>query len=438
MAKGYALLMEMGCGKTITTVAITGRAYLNNKIKRLLIIAPKSIVNVWEDEFSKFADFQYSLSILTGSSTNKIKVLKCISCQGLEIAVVNYDSVGLIEKELLAWNPDFIVCDESTRIKNPAAKVSKSIYNIAKKTKYRLILTGSPITQNAFDVYSQYRVLDDSIFGTSFYAFKNYYAVLGQYNEPVAWKNLPELIKKVHAVAFRVTKADSLDLPETIDEIRPVVLEEKVQKLYKQFVKDSYIELSNNKEVSATNILTRILRLQQITGGHIKPNETDKYEIVSTAKLDALEDIVDECKLNNQKLVVMCRFTPEIEDIARLLEKNKIKYSLVNGSVKDRATEVEKFQNDLDVTVFVGQTQCVSMGLTLTASSTMVFYSTSYNYADYIQAKARIHRIGQKNKCLYIHLVVKGTVDETVLEALQKKENIATSVVDRWKEIIKP
>ncbi|WP_333887880.1 SNF2-related protein, partial [Clostridium sp.] len=127
MGRGYALLMEMGCGKSITAVAISGRAYLNGLIKKLLVIAPKSIVTVWEEEFSKFADFSYSLTVLKGSSEKKKGQLKQIKKRGLQVAVINYDSTALIEKDLMQWKPDFIVADESTRIKNPNAKTSKSI-----------------------------------------------------------------------------------------------------------------------------------------------------------------------------------------------------------------------------------------------------------------------------------------------------------------------
>lgn len=443
VSPGFALLMEMGTGKTITSIAIVGKAYLTGKIKRLLILAPKSIIAVWEDEFAKFAGFTYSLSVLSGTSQNKTKLLKAIRHSGLEVAVVNYDSVPLIEKELTAWHPDFLICDESSKIKNPTAKMSKATYRIAKLCKYRLILTGTPIQNNPLDFFSQYKVLDDSIFGKSFYAFKNEYAVLCTYNQPIGWRKLPELVKKAHSIAFRVTKTEALDLPDTIDEIRPVTLDDKAQKLYKAFVKESYMELSKGEQgapvaVTATNILTRLLRLQQITGGFIRPDEeSERYEQISSAKLNALEDIIDTAISENKKLVVIARFIPEIREICKMLDKKKIEYAHICGEVKDRAAEVERFQNEPDCMIFVGQLQTVSMGLTLTAGSTMVFYSLSYNFADYSQAKARIHRIGQKNNCLYIHLVVKNTVDETVLKALEQKENIATKIVDDWRSILK-
>ena len=207
-------------------------------------------------------------------------------------------------------------------------------------------------------------------------------------------------------------------------------------KKYRKFQKDSYMELSQG-EVTATNVLTHLLRLQQITGGFVRPDENnERYEQVSRAKLEALADIVDAAVSEKHKLVVIARFTVEIETICRMLEQKGLVYTKVSGTVKDRSEQVERFQTDPECMVFVGQIQTVSMGLTLTAASTMVFYSWSYNYADYSQARARIHRIGQQNNCLYIHLVVPGTVDETILSALKQKENIAVSVVDNWKELL--
>ena len=435
--RGAALLMEMGCGKTITTIAVIGRLALDNLTHRVLIIAPKSIVSVWQEEFKKYADFSYQLTMLEGSSERKKQKLKTALNQDLQVMVINYDSVALIEPDIIKWNPDMIVADESTRIKNPQAKTSKSVYAVAKRCKYRMILTGSPITQNPLDLFMQYKILDDSIFGTSFYAFKNQYAVLGTFNQPVGYKNMPEFIKKVHSIAYRVTKSEALDLPDTIDEIYPIYLEDKAAKLYKQFVKDSYMELSKG-DVIATNVLTRILRLQQITSGFIRPDEeSDHYEQVSKAKLSVLEDVIDTIIESGEKLVVMARFIPEIKEIGKLLEKKCIKYSLICGEVRDRAEQIKMFQEDKDCKVFVGQIQTTSMGITLTAASTCVFYSLSYNYADYIQAKARIHRIGQKNKCVYIHLIAKDTIDETVMEALGRKQDIAHSIVDDWKKYIK-
>lgn len=281
--------------------------------------------------------------MLTGTSAKKTDQLKTIPHKGLEVAVVNYDSVPLIEKELLSWNPGMIICDESSKIKDPTAKMSKATHKIAKLCKYRLILTGTPIHNNPLDFFSQYKVLDENIFGKSFYAFKNEYAVLGNFNQPIGWRNLAELVRKAHSIAFRVTKEDALDLPETTDIIRTIELEDKAMKFYRQFVKDSFMELSKG-EVTDTNILTRLLRLQQITGGFLRPDEdTERYEQVSSAKLDALEDIIDTAVSEGKKIVIIARFIPEITEICKMLESKNIQYAKVCGDVKDRAYEVDEF-----------------------------------------------------------------------------------------------
>ena len=144
---------------------------------------------------------------------------------------------------------------------------------------------------------------------------------------------------------------------------------------------------------------------------------------------------MDDCIDAGKKLVVFARFVPEIDAIANMLKKKNIQYSLIKGDVKDRAEQVDQFQNNDLVRVFIGQIQTTGMGLTLTKADTAVFYSLDFNYSNYEQAKARIHRIGQKNKCTYIHLIAEGTVDEKVMHALNQKKSMADLVVDNWKSL---
>ena len=152
-------------------------------------------------------------------------------------------------------------------------------------------------------------------------------------------------------------------------------------KMYKELEDESYTELKNG-DVSAPNILTKLLRLSQVTGGHLTDDEKDTH-VVSTAKLAALEYIIDAADAENQKIVVMARFVPELNDIQALLEKKKIGYAVVRGGVKDWAEEVRRFQEDEDCRVFVGQIAVAGLGLTLTAASTMVFCSLDYSMSNF-------------------------------------------------------
>ena len=435
-SKSVAILAEMGTGKTLISIGIAGYLYLQKEINKLLIVAPLSITKVWEEEFQKFADFDYQLEVLEGPTKEKSETLRNLFGTKLQVAVVNYESCWRMEKEIALWKPDMIICDESSKIKNPQAKQSKALHRLGKISKHNMILTGTPVTNNPLDFFSQYKFLDESIFGGSYYSFRARYAIMGGYGnyQVVGYKNLPELTEKAHSIAFRITKKEALDLPEQVDVTRYVELEPMARAIYNQVERNSYAELSQG-EVVVRNVLTKLLRLSQITGGYIKDEFSEIEEQVSSAKLNALEEIIEECLDADKKVVVFARFISEIDAITRMLKHYGIKYSLIRGDVKDRASEVEKFQNDKDVKVFVGQLQTTGMGLTLTASDTAVFYSLSYNFADYEQAKARIHRIGQKNNCTYIHLIAKKTIDEKVMEALTKKKNIADLVVDNWKSL---
>lgn len=435
-SKSVAILAEMGTGKTLISIGIAGYLYLQKEINKLLIVAPLSITKVWEEEFQKFADFDYQLEVLEGPTKEKSETLRNLFGTKLQVAVVNYESCWRMEKEIALWKPDMIICDESSKIKNPQAKQSKALHRLGKISKHNMILTGTPVTNNPLDFFSQYKFLDESIFGGSYYSFRARYAIMGGYGnyQVVGYKNLPELTEKAHSIAFRITKKEALDLPEQVDVTRYVELEPMARAIYNQVERDSYAELSQG-EVVVRNVLTKLLRLSQITGGYIKDEFSEIEEQVSSAKLNALEEIIEECLDADKKVVVFARFISEIDAITKMLKHYGIKYSLIRGDVKDRASEVEKFQNDKDVKVFVGQLQTTGMGITLTASDTAVFYSLSYNFADYEQAKARIHRIGQKNNCTYIHLIAKKTIDEKVMEALSKKKNIADLVVDNWKSL---
>ena len=203
-------------------------------------------------------------------------------------------------------------------------------------------------------------------------------------------------------------------------------------KLYQSLVKESYAELSDG-EVTITNVLTKLLRLSQLTGGFIGSDESSATEQVSKAKLDVLEDIIDSALEENRKLVIIARFVPELDAICAMLEKKRINYSLIKGGVKDRDEQVARFQNDPDVPIFVGQVATAGLGITLTAASTMVFYSLDYSMSNFEQCKARIHRAGQRMPCTYIYLTAQGTVDEKVLKALKNKANLAKTLVDDYR-----
>lgn len=413
-------------------------------IEKVLIVAPTSVCAVWPKEFEDAATFKFKVNVLLGDKRQRIReleALKAFPFKALKVAVINYESTwreGIIEA-LMDWKPDMVIADESQRIKTHDAQQSKAMHRLGDIAKYKLILSGTPVQNNAIDIFSQYRFLDPTVFGMNYYAFRGRYAIMGGFSnrQIVGYKDLDELIRKEHSIAYRVTKEEALDLPEQTFITRNIRMDTKDKNLYDQIRKNSFAELESGGQITAPTVLTKLLRLQQFTGGFIQTDDGNKPELVFRGKLNALEDILDDYVIDaGKKLVVFCRFRPEIDLIQKLLEKKKIKYCSIYGDIKidDRGAIVKEFQNNPDVKVFLAQIDTAGLGITLTAADTCVYYSVNFNYAAYSQSLARIHRIGQRNRCTYIHLVVEKTIDETVLKALAKKEDLAKTVVDDWKQ----
>lgn len=443
---GFGELFEMGCGKTLTTIAVAGALYNLGKIDRVLVVAPTSVCSVWPHDLNQFAAFPWEARVLLGDKKKRLKALNELKnwpFKALRIAVINYESThrdGIFEA-LAAYGPDLIVCDESQRIKNPSAAQSKALHKLGDAAPFRMILSGTPVQNNAVDLYSQYRFLDPAVYGANFYAFKNRYCIMGGYGQHqiVGYRNMDELVEKEHSVAYRVTKEECLDLPQQTFINRYVQFTDAEQAIYEQLRKSSFLELETGENVTATTILTMYLRLMQLTGGFLTADESTRPKQVNTAKLDALADIVDDYVVDaGKKLVIFARFRAEIAAIENLLRLRKIQYGSIYGDVpmEERGKIVEDFQTNPDTKVFVAQIQTAGLGITLHAASTAVFYSYDYNYANYAQALARIHRIGQRLPVTYIHLVVDGSIDEKILAALENKEDMAKTVVDSWREVL--
>jgi len=416
-------------------------------VKRVLIVAPTSVVAVWPKEFNEYAAFPYTIRTLLGDKAKRLKELNDLvrfPYQHLKVAVINYESTWRedIFEALVAYDADLIICDESQRIKTHDAAQSKALHQLGDRARYKLILSGTPVQNQAVDIFSQYRFLDPSIFGDNFYSFRNRYCVMGGFNQKqiVKYKDLDTLIRKEHSIAYRVTKDEALDLPEQTFDDRVVPMSKKERSIYDRLRRDSYAELEGGGTITATTVLTKLLRLQQFTGGFLVEDDAARPKLVSRGKLDALEDILQDYVVEGRKkLVIFARFLPEIHEIEALcnkvLGKAGMRAVAIYGDIKkeERGAIVQRFQTDPETTVFVGQIDTAGTGITLTAADTCVYYSVNFNFATYSQSLSRIHRIGQKNRCTYIHLVADQTIDETILQALAKKEDLAKTVVDNWR-----
>ncbi len=454
---GAAILHEQGCGKTLTAVAIAGRRYLNRQIKYVLVVAPSSVLPVWKHEFETCAHYPVNVRVLEGTMANRKKMLTELEGPELQVAVINYEAVWRkdIYTALQNWGEggiDMVIADESQKLKSPSARQSKALHSLS-DVRFRLILTGTPITASPLDFWSQYRFLEPSIFGKSFYSFRNRYAdyvtiQAGSKSFPklVGYKNKQELVQKAHSIAHRVTKEDALDLPEWIDQKQYCYLEPKAREAYDGLVRESVALIEDDEKrtgrVVTRNALTCLLRLQQITGGFVPVvgKHEEKVTQISKAKSNLLGEMLEDLlRINGRKVVIFARFVPEIAVIRKMLSELGVDYSWISGAVKseERGEMVRSFQQEPKKRVFVAQIQTAGLGITLHSASTAIFYSMNFSYADYQQAKARVHRIGQKHKVNYIHLLAEKTIDDKIYGALKAKKAVADDVVDNWREYLK-
>lgn len=422
------LFLEMGLGKTKVVIDLISYHKFMGKLQGpILYICPNSVITNTLREFELHSPIKYQICCLEGSHEKRQYLLE----QNFDIYIINYEAVRTLEDELKAKKFDCIVCDESTRIKNPMAQCSKAIHQLGQSAAFRFILTGTPITQSAIDIYSQYKFIEPSIFGHSFYAFKNRYAVMGGYlgKEIVGYRDLDKLKALLYQTAIRFTKDECLDLPDKIYEVKEFDLNKTEMELYKKIKDNIFIELMGEK-ISAALIITKLLKLLEITSGFLRTDDSKNIGIKDCTKLKLLRETIEDILPN--KIIIWCSFTANIHMIEKLLTQLKIQYAKLSGEVgpKDRQGEIDKFQNDPNCKIFIGQIHSGGLGINLTAASYVIYYTNTYSLTDRLQSEDRAHRIGQINKVTYIDLVARRTIEESILKILKGKLDLATLIID--------
>jgi SNF2 family DNA or RNA helicase len=360
----------------------------------------------------------------------------------LHIFIMNVEALstpkGLaFARKFLSCHNTLIAVDESTTIKTPKAARTKNIVSIASLAKYRRILTGSPVTKSPLDLYTQCKFLNENLLGfASYYSFQNRYACMvdkwfgGRKVSVIkSYQRLDELSKLIEPFSYRVLKEDCLDLPDKIYIKREVELTDEQLKLY-QSMKLIAMAALNGKVVKAPHVLTQMMRLHQITCGHLK---TESGEIVNI-KNNRITELLNLLEEVEGKVIIWANYIHDIENIVEAISKEYGSDSVVQyyGAIESdqRQKSIEKFQDPRSsVRFFVGNPQTGGYGITLTAASTVIYYSNGYDLEKRLQSEDRAHRIGQKKSVTYIDLIAEKTVDEKIVKALRKKINIASEVL---------
>lgn len=420
------VLWEPGLGKSKLIVDWACAENMRGNVQRVLIVCPLSAVGVWEDEFEKHATVPYILTAPTPAN----RVIG--STTYLHIVVINYDLVWRRKGMVKRFRPQFVVADESHRIKR--ASTRRSFYMRSwNKAPYRAILTGTPVPRSMLDLYGQWVFLQPRTFGTNIGAFKERYIKYGGFRgyQIKGYYNLKELKAKVKKDATRRRKDNTLDLPERIWQRVPIDLEPSASELYWKVAEEFYAQLKSGEIVDVKNAMVKLGKLQQIAGGWVF---TDQGPVrVSKAKMNALKEILEDLYEAGDKVVAFARFIPEVEGIADVGRKLGFRTYVLSGSTprEQRPADVRAFQRGTEPSLFVAQTQTGGLSITLHGAHEAIFYSPPLPLDDYIQCCDRVHRIGQTEKVRYRHLVARETVDLEIYDRLRLKKEVMDLIMGK-------
>jgi len=447
----YALFMEMGTGKTKVAIDTMAVLYEAGKINAALVVAPKGVYDNWvQNEIPAHLPDRIERTLLrwTPAKTKRMEInLKDFivgDLNGIKIFVINIEAFSTSRgtdaaTAFLYQNPNnIVIVDESTTIKNRKAARTKNIVKLQEYSKYRRILTGSPITKSPMDLFSQCDFLKNKALGfNSYFAFQARYANIQQrtmghrsFQQIVGYRRLDELSEKLDTFSDRVLKQDCLDLPEKVYVRRNIEFTPEQKKLYTQMKKLALAKLESGELATTASVLTQIMRLQQICCGFLKPDDGE-IETIPSNRLKELLELSDEVQ---GKAIIWATYT---HDILRIEEELKLRFgpdsvaTYYGGTPQDQRQEiVTRFQDKADpLRFFVGQPRTGGYGITLTAANTVIYFSNSYDLEIRLQSEDRAHRIGQTNKVTYIDMVSPDTIDEKILQALRSKIDIAGQVL---------
>lgn len=443
-----ALFADMGTGKSFMLINNVAMLYDKGKLNGFLIVAPKGVYRNWYDtEIPKHLPDHVVYRMAIWSPSPRKAEQKAMDdlftvTEDLKILVMNVEAFSTAKgtayaKRFLLVHNAMMAIDESTTIKTPNSARSKNTEKVGRGARYRRILTGSPVTKSPMDLYQQCAFLsDDCLNVSSYYVFQARYAVTVErqlnthsFKQIVGYRRLDELKEKLDRFAYRVKKEECLDLPDKLYVKREVDLTPEQIKYYNQMKAFAMAQIEGGL-VSTVNALTQLMRLHQIVCGHVKLDDGSVIELPNK-RLDELLAIVEE---TDGKLIIWANYRHDIEAIKLALSKeygmNSVGMYYGDTEMDERKRVLEEFQNpNSEMRFFVGNPSTGGYGLTLTAASTMVYYSNSFDLEKRLQSEDRAHRIGQTKNVTYIDLIAVGTVDEKIVKALRAKIDIATQVL---------
>jgi SNF2 family DNA or RNA helicase len=440
MARGrdaWAYFMEMGTGKTMTTLAEFADLYKRGKVSTLIVVCPNSIKGAWAAEAEKtgwhFQPHVWPEQMDPGSVA------------ALHVVIMNYEAVitakgGRYLNELLAKRRCMLVLDESINIKNPKARRTRTLIAASQNAIYRRILSGAPVAQGPHDLWAQLRFLG-AFERYNYYAYRNHFCRMGgwQGRQIIGAQNEKELNEVVGRWSFRARKEDWLDLPKKIYQTREYELTPTQKKHYKELATDLITKIEN-RVIEVQMVISAVVKLQQICSGfllHNDPMGGDKQAIAipdGDPKLALLDEVLEEV---TGKVLIFCMFRHTVERLWRHLARDENRCAVIQGGMTvDEITKgKDRFEKDPGVRYLIVQIQSGKYGHTLLGGSgqdrcaTTIFYEHSYSLDNRVQAEDRNHRIGQDQPVVYIDFVG-PKIERNIVKALRSKQDVATAIID--------
>lgn len=407
-----ALFMEPGTGKTYVALVATEQRLRHEQINRCLVIAPSSTLETgWAEDVEKFTDLDYAVVRDTETLLEE-KDLYIASIHFVNYHIEKFQKKGF----------DMVVLDESTMIKNPDGKFFKSARKLGDQSKYRIILTGTPMPNGLEGIWSQMMFLDNCLDETIGLFRSRYFwqhpTMHYIYNEKSG--STDKVLDRIKERCLYIKKQDCLDLPERVTVVRKVDPTPSIKKHYKEFKQHLFTRLKSGEEIMAFNPLTELLRLHQILHGHSGSGD-ETVEIDRPRKLKELSDIINSTP---NKVVVWAVYRQDFKWIAEQHD-----CSVLNGATKDKTKEIKKFLAPDGPKIMLAHPDSAKFGHTWNNADTTVFYSFNYNLESFLQARDRNYRLGQDKKVTE-YMLSSGGIDDKILNALRNKRNFSEEAME--------
>lgn len=428
-----AVLLDMGLGKTsITLTAINDLLFDSFLVHKVLIIAPLRVARTtWTAEVDKWNHLQNLIcSVAVGTESERRNAL----LKRADIYIINRENIGwLVEESGVLFDYDMIVIDELSSFKNHKAKRFKSLMKVRPTVNRIVGLTGTPAGNGLMDLWAEFRLLDmGQRLGRFISRYRDKFFIPDKRNGQIvySYKPLPNAEEAIYEAISDITismkAADNLNMPELISTDYLVDMDDKEREIYESFKKNLVIELSSDKELTASNAATLSGKLSQMANGAVY-DEAGECCRIHDRKMDALEDLIESA--NGKPVLVAYWFRHDLIRIMERLKKAGVYFCVISSdqSIKD--------WNNGKIAVGLIHPASAGHGLNLqNGGSILVWFGLTWSLELYQQTNARLWRQGQKSGTVVIaHIVTRGTVDEQIVKALQRKELTQSALIEAVK-----